>query len=137
MPCLYESLLFHLTKLQPNRKTEVYSSRDLCRRLPFVSRLKIPFASRKCVAHTVWRKWFPPAILFPRNFECITWKFTSMLSGYSVHLGLNFPPPWHRKEHKHGRSLPLVIFALWPNKAAVTSCEYYNHFCKIQHLFFA
>ena len=63
----FSGLLFHLN-LQFNWK-KAYYSQDLCRRLPLVTGVRIAFASRKCVAHKVLRKWFPPPILFPRNFE--------------------------------------------------------------------
>jgi hypothetical protein len=50
--------------------------------------------------------------------------------------GTSFAPQRHRKDRKHGRSLCLVIFVLWPYKAAVTSCECYNQAFKTQLLFY-
>jgi len=68
---------------------------------------------------------------------CVTWEFTCMFSGYSSHLGLPpAPPAWHRKDHKYGRSFSVAIYVLWPCKATVTNCEYYNQTCTIQHFFY-
>jgi len=64
--CLFKDFISSRLTVQQQK---VHYFQDLCRQSPLVTGVRIAFASRKCVAHKVLRKWFPPPILFPRNFE--------------------------------------------------------------------